>query len=106
MKPRKRHPCKLITRIRPGRVIRFPPRFLHGMGWVVGTPLIVELAATGDLVVFKKPTALDWQIERLEKRIRGVPVDVDDCRPRTWIEFMKLGRFRFTLRKTSATRHQ
>ena len=67
MKPRRHPPARTMVRLKPGRLIRLPLRFLKQAGWRVGDKLLVQIE-NDHLLWTKLPEERTWRIDRLRRR--------------------------------------
>ena len=94
MKPRRHPPARTTVRLKPGRLLRLPPRFLKQTGWRVGDKLLVHLEKDR-LIWTRWPEERTWRIDRLRRRT-GSMADADAvCRRiRTFGDYLALRRER------------
>ncbi len=70
MKPRRHLSARTTVRLKPGRLLRFPPRFLKQAGWRVGDKLLVQ--SEKDRIIWTRlPEERTWRIDRLRQRTRS-----------------------------------
>ena len=67
MKPRRHPPARTTVRLKPGRLLRLPRRFLKQTGWRVGDKLLVHLEKDR-LIWTRWPEERTWRIDRLRRR--------------------------------------
>lgn len=94
MKPRCHPPARTTVRLKPGRILRLPPRFLKQVGWRVDDKLLVQFEQ--DYVVWTRlPEGRTWRIERLRRRT-GSAADCHSARGkiRTFGDYLVLRRER------------
>ena len=70
MKPRRHPPARTTVRLKPGRLLRLPPRFLKQAGWRVGDKLLVQFEKDR-LIWTRLPEEQTWRIDRLRRRTRS-----------------------------------
>ncbi len=94
MKPRRHPPARTTVRLKPGRLLRLPPRFLKQAGWRVGDKLLVQFEKDR-LIWTRLPEERTWRIDRLHRRTRSTA----DCNAasgkiRTFGDYLALRRER------------
>lgn len=94
MTPRRHPPARTTVRLKPGRLVRLPPRFLKQAGWRVGDKLLVHLEKNR-LIWTRWPEERTWRIDRLRRRT-GSTADGDAVgrRIRTFGDYLVLRRER------------
>ena len=94
MKPHRCPPTRTTVRLKPGRLLRLPPRFLKYAGWRTGDVLLVQIE-NAHLVWTRLPDERTWRIDRLRRRT-GSMADADAvCRRiRTFGDYLALRRER------------
>jgi len=94
MKPHRIPLTRTSVRLKPGRLLRLPPRFLKYAGWRPGDVLLVQLE-DAHLVWTRLPDERTWRIDRLRRRT-GSMADADAvCRRiRTFRDYLALRRER------------
>ncbi len=94
MKPRRHPPARTTVRLKPGRLLRLPPRFLKQTGWRVGDKLLVHLEKDR-LLWTRWPEERTWRIDRLRRRT-GSSADGEAVgrRIRTFGDYLALRRER------------
>ena len=94
MKPRRHPPARTTVRLKPGRLLRLPPRFLKQAGWRVGDKLLVQFEKDR-LIWTRLPEERTWRIDRLRRRT-GSTADGDAAsrRIRTFGDYLGLRRER------------
>jgi len=94
MKPHRYPPARTTVRLKPGRFIRLPPRFLKYADWRPGDMLLVQIE-NEHLVWTRLPDERTWRINQLHRRI-GSTADCNAAsrRIRTFGEYLALRRER------------
>ena len=94
MKPHRCPPTRTTVRLKPGRLLRLPPRFLKYTGWRAGDVLLVQIE-NAHLVWTRLPDERTWRIDRLRRRT-GSTADGDAAsrRIRTFGDYLSLRRER------------
>ena len=94
MKPHRIRPTRSSVRLKPGRLLRLPPRFLKYAGWRPGGVLLVQLE-NAHVVWTRLPDERTWRIDR-QRRRTGSLADADAvCRRiRTFRDYLALRRER------------
>ena len=67
MKPPSYRKVRQTIRLKPGRMICMPPRFLKHAGWRVGDVLLVSVEG-GHVSIARLPEENTWRIDRLRQR--------------------------------------
>ncbi len=68
MKPHSYPPRRIVVRLKPGRIVRLPPRLLKYTGWHPGDVLLVRIEERC-VIWTRLPDELTWRIDRLRRRI-------------------------------------
>ena len=94
MKPRRHTSARTTVRLKPGRLVRLPPRFLKHAGWRVGDKLLVQFQKDR-LIWTRLPEERTWRIDRLRRRT-GSTADCHTARGkiRTFGDYLALRRER------------
>ncbi len=94
MKPHRCPPTRTTVRLKPGRLLRLPPRFLKYAGWRTGDVLLVQIE-NAHLVWTRLPDERTWRIDRLRRRTGSTAnSDAASRRIRTFGDFLGLRRER------------
>lgn len=94
MKPHRYPLTRTTVRLKPGRRIRLPPRFLKYTGWRPGDVLLVR-TDPGQLLWTRLPDERTWRIDRLRRRTGSTTEYESSCRSlRTLGDYLALKRER------------
>ncbi len=94
MKPHRIPPTQTTVRLKPGRLLRLPPRFLKYAGWRPKDVLLVQLE-NAHLVCTRLPDERTWRIDRLRRRTGSMADGNAVCRGiRTFAGYLALRRER------------
>ena len=99
MKPYRTPLTRTTLRLKPGGILRLPPRFLKRSGWRLGDVLLVQVE-NAQLVLSRLPDERSWRINRLRRRIRSTADDTLATR-----SIRTLGDYRALSRERARRRH-